>query len=455
MNVLILDIYPSNNLRLVKDTAGGYGTGNEFIQGFAGKLLNKLIKSMISMPAMSSMYIFSILKNQGHNVEYIRTTINFNLQTLDKYEVIIIPSSIIACESEVYILKRISKIKNKIFITGIVANILKEKYKTQNSYIIPGEPEFFFLKFKLLEICEHHKYNTYDTIGNSPIKDIQLDELPFPAWDEYCKKYPLKNNFLSFNSKIAIPIIATRGCPYSCSEYCTYPLQQGKVVRFRSIDNIISEIKHWKNKLNAKKFVFRDPVFSINKNFTINLCKKIIEEQLNIEFLMETHLRNLDDELIHLLQKAGLRMVYVGIESSGTDILKNIKRFTIKKDIQFEIIDKLKKNGIITKSMFMLANPNDDANTTMDTINYSKYLPNELVQFSVFTPYPGTPIFEFYKNIITKEKLESFNQYNLVYKHKYFTDEILEKFKKKAYLNFYLRIKSFPIIIKSLKSLLF
>jgi hypothetical protein len=62
MNVLILDIYPSNNLRLVKDTAGGYGTGNEFIQGFIGKLLNKLVKSMISMPAMSCMYIFSILK---------------------------------------------------------------------------------------------------------------------------------------------------------------------------------------------------------------------------------------------------------------------------------------------------------------------------------------------------------------------------------------------------------
>ena len=49
------------------------------------------------------------------------------------------------------------------------------------------------------------------------------------------KKYNLQNNFLGFNSKPAIPIVATRGCPYSCFNYCTYPLQQGLKVRFRSI----------------------------------------------------------------------------------------------------------------------------------------------------------------------------------------------------------------------------
>ena len=56
----------------------------------------------------------------------------------------------------------------------------------------------------------------------------------------YEKKYPLKNNFLGFNSKTAVPILATRGCPYSCFNYCTYPLQQGRKVRYRSVKNIIN-----------------------------------------------------------------------------------------------------------------------------------------------------------------------------------------------------------------------
>ena len=42
----------------------------------------------------------------------------------------------------------------------------------------------------------------------------------------------------------------------------------------------------------------------------------------------ETHLNNLDDEMIPLLRKAGLELVYVGVESSSRFVLKDMKRFT-------------------------------------------------------------------------------------------------------------------------------
>ena len=85
-----------------------------------------------------------------------------------------------------------------------------------------------------------------------------LDDLPFPDWNYYTKKYALRNNFLDFNSKTAIPITATRGCPYSCFNYCTYPLQQGRKVRFRSVQNVVKEMKHWISTLGTNKFIFRD-----------------------------------------------------------------------------------------------------------------------------------------------------------------------------------------------------
>ena len=34
MKILILDIYQNDSWRLVKDTAGGYGTGNDFGKGY-------------------------------------------------------------------------------------------------------------------------------------------------------------------------------------------------------------------------------------------------------------------------------------------------------------------------------------------------------------------------------------------------------------------------------------
>ena len=119
---------------------------------------------------------------------------------------------------------------------------------------------------------------------------------------------------------------------------------------------------------NTHIFIFRDPVFSINRKFTIDLCKEIIKRNLKIEFLIETHLKNLDDELIELLKQAGLKMVYVGIESSNEKVLDGIKRFTVSNDEQFTTISKLTKKDIVVKSMYMFGNPDDDEDTIKNTI---------------------------------------------------------------------------------------
>ena len=101
----------------------------------------------------------------------------------------------------------------------------------------------------------------------------------------------------------------------------------------------------------------------------------------------------------------------------------------------------------------MLANPDDDEQSTMNTINYSKFLPNQLIQFSVFTPYPGTPAFKNFENDLITNNMEKFNQYNLVYKHKIFDEKLLNKYKAKAYKNFYLSYKNLDIVFKTFLSI--
>ena len=170
-------------------------------------------------------------------------------------------------------------------------------------------------------------------------------------------------------------------------------------------------------------------------------------------FLVETHLNNLDDELIKLLREAGLKMVYVGVESYESDVLKDINRFTVSNDEQFNVIKKLEDNNIIVKSMFMFGSPTDTVKTIKNTIDYSKHLTNQLVQFSIFTPYPGTPMYKNYIDKIKETKYENFNQYKLVYKHEIFDDSKIDDLKSYAYKQFYFRLKKLPIITKSFLSL--
>ena len=414
---LILDIYPNDNWRLVKDTAGGYGTGNNFGNNYLGKFMNLFVSKTITMPPMAAIYVHSIIKNKNCYVKYTKKLPKDD--ELKNYNYVIMPSSIIAHETEVELLKKVAEQNSKIFIIGIFANIKKEAYQLKNSFVVPGEPEAFFLDNKL----DKENLDTFFTkegkkyFGRPFVND--LDELPFPTWDDYLKDYPLRNNFLSFNKKDAIPIVGSRGCPYSCFNYCTYPLQQGRKVRYRSVKNIVDEIKKWNKNLNAKKFIFRDPVFSINRKFTVSLCEEIIKQELKIEFLIETHLNNLDDELIDLLFKAGLKLIYIGVESVDKGVLNDMKRFTVM----------------------------------LETIKYSNLLPNQFVQFSVFTPYPGTPVYKDFESKINTSRMEDFNQYNLVFEHKFINNQILNKYKRIAYKSFYFKIKNIPTVIRSFLSL--
>ena len=107
MKFVILDVYPNKNHRLIKDTAGGYGTGNNFGNNLFSRLLNIYVDSKIGMPAMEIMYISSILK-KSNQVHYTRDKNDPNIKEAD---FIILPSSIIAHETEVETLKSLDKKK--------------------------------------------------------------------------------------------------------------------------------------------------------------------------------------------------------------------------------------------------------------------------------------------------------------------------------------------------------
>ncbi len=453
MKFVILDVYPDKKHRLVKDTAGGYGTGNDFGNSFFSKFLNIYVDQSIGMPAIEVMIISSILK-QDHQVSYTR---NIKDEKILDCDFIILPSSIIAHETELHALSKLEK--QKIFVTGIFANTMKDKYLKENSIVVKNESDIFFYNLKkngkLDKEFLDNLFINKDLI-NDFYSPVLLDDLPFPDWFSYSKKFRLRNDFFSLKEKIAIPILATRGCPYSCFFYCTYPLQQGRKVRARSIKNIIDEIKYWQKKLGTNKFVFRDPVFSINRKHTIEFCNEVINQKLNITFMVETHLNNLDDEMIPLLKEAGLKLAYVGVESSSHFVLKDMKRFTVEHDKQFQVIKKCEDSGIKVKTMFIIGNPEDTRETIIQSIEYAKYLPSLYSQFSVFTPYPGTPAYNEFKDIITEKKLENFNQYNLTFTHKTLSRDDVNDLKSLAYFRYYFNFKKiFQILKYSLKSKLY
>ena len=179
----------------------------------------------------------------------------------------------------------------------------------------------------------------------------------------------------------------------------------------------------WKKNFDIEMFIFRDPVFSINRKHTIELCNKLINENIKIRFAIETHLRILDTELLDLLIKAGLKAVIVGVESANLNVMKGSNRFTVEKDEQLKKIRELERKKIQVSSMFILGYPHDNVTTMNQTIDYAKKLNTTYSLFNIFTPYPGTPVYNNFKDKIQTKNYEDFDMNTLVFKHENLTQK--------------------------------
>lgn len=226
-------------------------------------------------------------------------------------------------------------------------------------------------------------------VENPPREFIEdLDSLPFPHENapEVLKDYDLYP-ITAFRN-----IFAVRGCPYNCF-FCGSRKIWSRRVRFRSPENVVSEIKGLQ-RMGLRLIHFDDDTFGISKEYIRNLCNAIIENCPEIKWSCELHAKLADEATISLMKAAGCHSIDLGIESGNNEILKAMrKQITIEEALV--ACDLIKKHGIELKSFFIVGFPQETEETLNDTLEAMKKTRSDVLIYSVFTPYPGTEAFEF------------------------------------------------------------
>lgn len=435
--ILILDIYLKAKYRISKDLNGGYGTANDYGDSWFSKLLKLYVRGAINIPTLFSVQVCGELNSLGHEVEFKNYSQNIDFE---KYNLILVPSSIVCHETEIEIIKNISKSK-KVLVIGPFGSSNPENYIKSGAAVLKGEPENFFHKIDLEAFIKKFKV---EIIENNKI--ISLDDLSLPGWEIIFRNFTPVMKFLGKGP--AINLYASKGCPYTCFYYCVYPMQQGRKLRLKSPKKVVEEMVYFYNKLNVKNFIFRDPVFSIDRKHTILLCEEIIKTNLKFNIGIETHLKNIDNELADIFLKCGIKLIFVGVESADEDVRQSAKRWSDDNDLQIKKINYLEKIGIKIKTMYIIGFPEENRDKFLKTVNYAMKVNSSYAQFSVFTPYPGTPVYKEYEDKITAKKFEDYNQWKLVFKHKNFDEKSVRELLDLAYKKYYLRfswIKNFLI----------
>ena len=282
-----------------------------------------------------------------------------------------------------------------------------------------------------------------------------LDIIPFPA-RHLLGDLRLYSHTPLRGSGFVISVLTSRGCPFNCL-YCDQSVFTRKW-RANSADYVIKEIKMLKDKYDADEISFEDDNFALSKERTIEICKKMINENLNITWSCCIRIDRIDEEILTWMKKAGCKNIYVGIESGNQKQLnfinKNLSIEQIRRALKIA-----KKSGIKNiYGSFIVGLPHDTKETINQTINFACSLPLTGVSFNLFTPYPNTKLREIASKFgVIKENWELYSDHpNFVsYIPENMTPEELMRLQTFAYKKFFMRPKYILANIRNIANINF
>ena len=213
-----------------------------------------------------------------------------------------------------------------------------------------------------------------------------LDDLPMPMHEllplmEY--RMPMIKGPFTF-------IVTSRGCPAGCT-YCIKHVSYQFGTRLRSPRLLVDEIKLLKEQGIHNIHMYAD-LFTVNRDQVMELCRLLIEEQVDIKWTCNSRVDYVDEEMLQMMGKAGNWLISWGIESGSEQILKHARKGAYP-DKAERALRWAKAAGIKNWGYFIIGLPMETKETIRMTIDFAKKLPLDIALFHVAAPYPGTPFF--------------------------------------------------------------
>ncbi|MBV6421649.1 MAG: hypothetical protein DAHOPDDO_02930 [Ignavibacteriaceae bacterium] len=267
-----------------------------------------------------------------------------------------------------------------------------EEFKQRNKIVIFGAHMDGFSDKILRNICDAVFYGYPNP---AKMKELLVDIESGRIKREYhfgkSLNFPFDYSVLKKQKIPFIPVLASLGCRYECA-YCCYPPIFNGHYYLRNIEYIISDLKQ---AVTLKKpIAFLDANLYNNRKYLILLCKRIIEEKISFHWGAQCTVNIGDDqEVLSLLNKAGCRMIFLGLETLDNKNMVQLNK-VMNVDHYSRQVTNIRRSGIHIGAFFMLGLDEDDS-SAFNKI-YSFFQDNRIAvpYVHLYFPIPGTSLAE-------------------------------------------------------------
>ncbi len=237
------------------------------------------------------------------------------------------------------------------------------------------------------------------------VKDIDAID---PDWS--LLEWP-KYSYVPLGVRVAIPNMA-RGCPFTCS-FCSQ-WKFWRDYRVRDPKKVADEIERLVEEHDVGFFILADEEPTINRKKFIAFCEELIARGLpdKVKWGINTRVTDIlrDEKYLPLYRKAGLVHVSLGTEAAAQLKLDRFNKETKVEDNR-RAIELLRNADIFTEAQFIVGLENETAETLEETYQMAKDWSPDLANWSMYTPWPFTPLFQ---ELGDKVEVFDFSKYNFV-----------------------------------------
>jgi radical SAM superfamily enzyme YgiQ (UPF0313 family) len=214
-----------------------------------------------------------------------------------------------------------------------------------------------------------------------------LDSIAYPA------RHLAKNELYRRpdTDEVQTTIVTNRGCPFSCS-YCLANQVSGKLNRYRSVENVMGELRECVQKHGIRNFLFRSDLFTQNRKWVIELCDRIVEEKLNISWASNSRVDTVNPDVLAAMKRAGCWLIAFGVEKGSNEALEAIQKKATVEQAR-EALRMTREAGIRRSIYILVGLPNDTRQTIEQDIEFAKELDPDFLEIFYPYPFPGTPLY--------------------------------------------------------------
>ena len=299
----------------------------------------------------------------------------------------------IASESQIVAALTLAKILKKranakvilggSLITRIYETFLDhaELFNEYCDYVLPDDGEERIVD--LVDAIYHKKDFTsvsgliYINEDNKVIKNKKTKELIV----ENIKQPILKGLTLEkyFTPDMIMLIQLSKGCYWGKCAFCSFSYK--KDFSHRKIENIIEEIKYYKDNFNIKYFRFTDD--AIPPKFFNELADAFIKEKLDIKYAVFCRFEEeFTLDLLRKMKQSGCELIQWGLETSSKRLLKLLKKGTENTDKEL-ILKNSNSVGISNFLFLMYGLPTETYNEALETVNFVKENWNNIMGYTL------------------------------------------------------------------------